>query len=207
MRPSGGTSFVLLYKTASRSRRASLGAVASRRVDAVRRECHALIAERAPDGAINPAHEAPLFGDFTAGPWSDAHFPKYKPSTRTHASAALAKGTAACPVPAMADAPPAQRRRKRSLRSRDPSRRPPARARPSGEMASVTVMPPCSTGGASSPIQSAPRRARTWSGIRPSAPGATRGGGMSAGSIHGSNGTGAIFPRVRRCPSVSAFLH
>ena len=89
VRPSGGTRFVFLYKTAGRSRRASLGAVASRRVDAVRRECHALIAERAPDGAINPAREAPLFGDFATGPWSDAYFPKYKPATRTHASAAL----------------------------------------------------------------------------------------------------------------------
>ena len=87
VRPSGGKSFVLLHKTDGRSRRASLGAVAARCVDAVRRECHAAIAEGAPDAAMKP--EAPLLRDFVAGPWTDAHFPKYKPSTRQHARAAL----------------------------------------------------------------------------------------------------------------------
>ena len=87
VRPSGGVSFVLLRKVDGRSRRTSLGAVAARSVDAVRRECHAAIAEGAPDGAARP--EAPLFRDFVVGPWTDAHFPKYKPSTRRQASAAL----------------------------------------------------------------------------------------------------------------------
>ena len=87
VRPSGGVSFVLLHKTDGRSRRTSLGAVAARSVDAVRRECHAAIAERAPVGATK--NEAPLFRDFVAGPWTDAHFPKYKPSTRKQAHAAL----------------------------------------------------------------------------------------------------------------------
>ena len=87
VRPSGGVSFVLLHKTDGRSRRTSLGAVAARSVDAVRRACHAAIAGGAPDGAARP--EAPLFRDFVAGPWTDAHFPKYKPSTRKQARAAL----------------------------------------------------------------------------------------------------------------------
>ena len=87
VRPSGGKSFVLLHKTDGRSRRTSLGAVAARSVDAVRRECHAAIAEGAPDGARKS--EASLFRDFVAGLWTDAHFPKYKPSTRKQASAAL----------------------------------------------------------------------------------------------------------------------
>ena len=87
VRPSGGRSFVFLHKTDGRSRRTSLGAAAARSVDAVRRECHAAIAEGAPDAATRP--EAPLLRDFVAGPWTDAHFPKYKPSTRKHARAAL----------------------------------------------------------------------------------------------------------------------
>lgn len=87
VRPSGSVSFVLLHKTDGRSRRTSLGAAAARSVDAVRRECHAAIAEGAPDAAAKP--DAPLFRDFVAGPWTDAHFPKYKPSTRKKARAAL----------------------------------------------------------------------------------------------------------------------
>ena len=87
VRPSGGRSFVFLHRSDGRSRRTSLGAVAARSVDAVRRECHAAIAEGAPDGAMKP--EMPLFRDFVAGPWADAHFPKYKPSTRKQARAAL----------------------------------------------------------------------------------------------------------------------
>ena len=90
VRPSGGISFVFLHKTDGRSRRTSLGVVMSRSVDAVRRQCHALIAERTLDGATHPAHEAPLFRDFATGPWRESHFPKYKPTTRTQAGAALA---------------------------------------------------------------------------------------------------------------------
>ena len=87
VRPSGGRSFVFLHRSDGWSRRTSLGAVAARSVDAVRRECHAAIAEGAPDGATQS--EMPLFRDFVAGPWADAHFPKYKPSTRKQARAAL----------------------------------------------------------------------------------------------------------------------
>ena len=87
VRPTGGKSFILLSKTDGRSRRIALGAAASRSVDAVRMRCHALIAERAPGHMRKP--EAPLFRDFVAGAWTDAHFPKYKPSTRKQAQAAL----------------------------------------------------------------------------------------------------------------------
>ena len=72
VRPSGGVSFVLLHKTDGRSRRTSLGAVAGRSVDAMRRECHAAIAGGAPDGAARP--EAPLFRDFVDGPWTTPIF-------------------------------------------------------------------------------------------------------------------------------------
>ena len=66
VRPSGSVSFVLLHKSDGRSRRTSLEAAAARSVDAVRRECHALIAEHAPDGARKA--DVPLFRDFVAGP-------------------------------------------------------------------------------------------------------------------------------------------
>ena len=88
VRPTGGKSFILLSRTNGRSTRTSLGPAASRSVDAVRRECHALIAER--ESGIARKSEAPLFRDFVAGAWTDAHFPKYKPSTRKQALAALA---------------------------------------------------------------------------------------------------------------------
>ena len=87
VRPSGGKSFVLLFKTNGRSKRTSLGAVASRSIDAVRRECHAHIAERTPGGAMR--HEAPRFRSFVAGPWTDTHFTKYKPTTRKGVRSAL----------------------------------------------------------------------------------------------------------------------
>ena len=87
VRPSGGKSFVLLFKTDGRSKRTSLGAVGSRSVDAVRRECHAHIAERTPGGAMR--REAPSFRAFVAGPWAEAHFTKYKPSTRKGIRSAL----------------------------------------------------------------------------------------------------------------------
>ena len=90
VRPSGGTSFVLLRNAGGRSTRLSLGAVASRSVDDARRQYHALMA--APD-AKHPARrteKAPLFRDFAAGPWKEAHFPRYKPSTRVRADGVLA---------------------------------------------------------------------------------------------------------------------
>ena len=88
VRPTGGKGFILLSRTDGRSRRASLGAPGLRSVDAVRRECHALIAEGVP-GATKRS-EAPAFRDFVAGPWHDAHVPKYKPSSRRRVHYALA---------------------------------------------------------------------------------------------------------------------
>ena len=89
VRPSGGASFVLLRKAEGRSSRVSLGPVASTRIDDVRRRCHALMAEPESDKAPGAAHRAPLFRDFVSGPWKDAHFPRYKPSTRQGVSSAL----------------------------------------------------------------------------------------------------------------------
>ena len=89
VRPSGGASFVLLRKAEGRSSRVSLGPVASTSINDVRRRCHALMAEPESDKAAGAAHRPPLFRDFVSGPWKDAHFPRYKPSTRQGVNSAL----------------------------------------------------------------------------------------------------------------------
>ena len=82
VRPSGGTSFVLLRKTNGRSTRLSLGSVTSRSVDDARRQCHALMARPDSEPPTKRPCKVPLFRDFVVGPWKAAHFPRYKPSTR-----------------------------------------------------------------------------------------------------------------------------
>ena len=82
VRPSGGTSFVLLRKTDGRSTRLSLGPVTSRSVDDARRQCHALMARPDSEHPTKRTHKVPLFRDFVEKPWKESHFPRYKPSTR-----------------------------------------------------------------------------------------------------------------------------
>ena len=89
VRPSGSASFVLLRKAQGRTRRVSLGPTASKGVDEVRRACHALLAAPASHQAADATHEAPSFRDFVAGPWRDACFSRYKPSTRKGVSSVL----------------------------------------------------------------------------------------------------------------------
>lgn len=90
VRPSGGASFVLLRYADGRCARLSLGAVASRSVDDARRRYHALMAEPDTKHPTKRAEKAPRFRDFAEGPWKEAHFPRYKPSTRTRAEGVLA---------------------------------------------------------------------------------------------------------------------
>ena len=82
VRPSGGRSWVLLQEVAGRSKRVSLGSVDLKRVEEARRECHARRAREELEDRIGPAPSAPLFRDFVAGPWKEAHFEGYKPSTK-----------------------------------------------------------------------------------------------------------------------------
>ena len=82
VRPSGGASFVFLRKVEGRSRRLSLGPVTANGIEDVRRRCHALMASPDFESVDETAHRTPLFRDFVSGPWKDAHFPRYKPSTR-----------------------------------------------------------------------------------------------------------------------------
>ena len=69
VRPSGGTSFVLLRKTNGRSTRLSLGPVTSMRVDGAPRQCHALMARPNSEHPTSRTSKVPLFRDFVAGPW------------------------------------------------------------------------------------------------------------------------------------------
>ena len=89
VRPSGGTSFVLLRKVDGRAKRLSLGATATRNVEEVRRECHALMAKPESDTPTARAHTAPLFRDFVSGPWNDTSFSRFKPSTRKGVNCSL----------------------------------------------------------------------------------------------------------------------
>lgn len=82
VRPAGKASFILLRKVGGRSTRVSLGPTASRSVEDVRRHCHELLAESAPDKPTCASRNAPLFRDFVAGPWRESHFSRYKTSTK-----------------------------------------------------------------------------------------------------------------------------
>ena len=89
VRPSGGASFILLRQKRGRTRRISLGSVSSRGVDAVRRECHALMARPESDRTVDEPPKAPLFRDFVNTSWKETHFRLYKPTTRKGVAALL----------------------------------------------------------------------------------------------------------------------
>ena len=82
VRPSGGRSYVWLQEVGGSSKRVSLGSADLKRVEDIRRECHAR--EAVPKAVEGPAPErsVPLFHDFVAGTWKEAHFEGYKPSTK-----------------------------------------------------------------------------------------------------------------------------
>ena len=79
VRPSGGKSYVALVETGGRSKRVALGPVSTRSIEEARAECHERRANPEPD---TPARPALLFRDFVEGPWKDAYFAGYKPTTR-----------------------------------------------------------------------------------------------------------------------------
>ena len=83
VRPSGGARFVFLRMVEGRSRRISLGPAGSNRIEDIRRRCHALMAEPEAEATPTTVLKKPLFRDFVSGPWKEAHFAHYKPSTRS----------------------------------------------------------------------------------------------------------------------------
>ncbi len=90
VRPTGGRNWVLLLDAGGRTKRVSLGPVAVKSVDEARRECHARqAAGPQPEKTAAAADPVPLFRDFVAGPWKQAHFARYKPSGRNTASGFL----------------------------------------------------------------------------------------------------------------------
>ena len=82
VRPSGGKSWVLLQDMAGGTKRVSLGRVGVKSLEEVRRECHARKANPEPVEKTVRTGPVPLFRDFVAGPWKEAHFDGYKPSTQ-----------------------------------------------------------------------------------------------------------------------------
>ena len=90
VRPSGGRSYVLLLDIGGGTKRVSLGPVGMRSLEEVRRDCHARRANPEPGERAAPARPVPLFRDFVAGPWKEAHFDRYKPSTQRTARYQLA---------------------------------------------------------------------------------------------------------------------
>ena len=89
IRPSGGASFVVLQTTDGGSKRISLGPVTFKGVDEVRRECYALMASSELQTTTAEPHKSPPFAAFATGPWKEAHFPRYKPSTQRYVRASL----------------------------------------------------------------------------------------------------------------------
>ncbi|MCY3670806.1 MAG: integrase arm-type DNA-binding domain-containing protein, partial [Alphaproteobacteria bacterium] len=82
VRPSGGKSYVLLLDMGRRTKRVSLGPVSLKTVDEARRECQVLRMEPKFEEKTQAARPVPLLRDFVAGPWKEAHFDNYKPSTK-----------------------------------------------------------------------------------------------------------------------------
>ncbi len=82
VRPSGGRSWVMLQDRGGRTKRVSLGPVGVKSLEEVRRECHARKANPEPETETARVQPVPLFRDFVAGPWKEAHFDSYKPSTQ-----------------------------------------------------------------------------------------------------------------------------
>ena len=82
VRPTGGRSYVLLRHASGRSVRISLGPVSTKTIAEARRECHARKADPEPEEAALPARSVPSLGDFVSGEWREAHFERYKPSSK-----------------------------------------------------------------------------------------------------------------------------
>ena len=86
VRPTGARTWVMLEETAEgRTKRISLGPVSTTGVAEARRECHARRAVKEPERAVPEKPPAPPFRELVEGEWREAHFERYKPSTRTTA--------------------------------------------------------------------------------------------------------------------------
>ena len=82
VRPGGGKSYVWLQRSGGRSKRISLGPVSLRTVAEARQDCLARQVAHEPDKESVPRRRAPSFREFVEGEWKDAHFERYKPTTK-----------------------------------------------------------------------------------------------------------------------------
>ena len=82
VRPGGGKSYVWLQRSGGRSKRISLGPVSLRTVSEARRDCLARQVAHEPEKESVHRRRAPSFREFVEGEWKDAHFERYKPSTK-----------------------------------------------------------------------------------------------------------------------------
>ena len=90
VRPSGGQSYVLLQDAGVRWRRVSLGPVSTKGIEEVRRECHARQSDPVPEETAAPTRVAPLLRVFVEGQWKEAHFDRYRTSTKKGVRSLLA---------------------------------------------------------------------------------------------------------------------
>ena len=82
VRATGGKSYVLFRKTGTVLRRISLGPTMLKSVVEVRREFEKREAKEKPVRQARPRRSVPVLQEFVAGPWTEAHFNRYKPSTQ-----------------------------------------------------------------------------------------------------------------------------
>ena len=90
VRPTGARTFVMLRDAGGGSRRVSLGPVATMGIAEARRECLERQAAPEPHGKTAPKRTVPLLREFVEGEWKEAHFDRYKPSTKKGVRSLLA---------------------------------------------------------------------------------------------------------------------
>ena len=89
VRPTGGTSWVMLEDTGRGSRRVSLGPVSTMTVAEARRACLARKVNPETGKPAGPERTVPLFREFVEGDWREARFERCKPATRKSYSSLL----------------------------------------------------------------------------------------------------------------------
>ena len=72
----------MLLDVGGESRRVSLAPVSTMGIAEARKECLARQAVPEPDREAAPKRAVPLLQEFIEGEWKEAHFDRYKPSTR-----------------------------------------------------------------------------------------------------------------------------
>ena len=90
VRPTGARTFVMLRDAGGGSRRVSLSPVSTMGIAEARRECLARQAVSEPDRESAPKRAVPLLREFVEGEWKEAHFDRYKPSTKKGVRSLLA---------------------------------------------------------------------------------------------------------------------